>query len=401
MADKGMADKGMGDGGMAGEGMADKGGADRAAPKAPTTPLPLNPAEMMAEVAELGRRISAGAKLFADVRDADVQIATTPKDLVWSQDKVSLYRYRPLAESKGLPPVLIVYGLIGRYTMADLQEDRSLVRNLLNLGLDLYVVDWGNPGRADRYVTIDDYVDDYLAECVAFIGAAAGREKINLLGICEGGVFTTCYAALYPERVNAMVLTITPIDFHADTRESRAGHGFINVWTRSLSPEDVDRLIDAQGSLPGAFMGSVFSMMTPMRTMTKYNLDLLDALDDKKKFLNFLRMEKWIADRPDHPGEAAKQWLKDLYQDNKLVQSTFVLGGRTVDLKRIACPVLNVFAQDDHIIPPATSQALKDKIGTDDYTELGLPGGHVGVFVGGKAQKLLGSGIADWLGARG
>ena len=396
-----MADKGMGDGGMAGEGMADKGGADRAAPKAPTTPLPLNPAEMMAEVAELGRRISAGAKLFADVRDADVQIATTPKDLVWSQDKVSLYRYRPLAESKGLPPVLIVYGLIGRYTMADLQEDRSLVRNLLNLGLDLYVVDWGNPGRADRYVTIDDYVDDYLAECVAFIGAAAGREKINLLGICEGGVFTTCYAALYPGRVNAMVLTITPIDFHADTRESRAGHGFINVWTRSLSPEDVDRLIDAQGSLPGAFMGSVFSMMTPMRTMTKYNLDLLDALDDKKKFLNFLRMEKWIADRPDHPGEAAKQWLKDLYQDNKLVQSTFVLGGRTVDLKRIACPVLNVFAQDDHIIPPATSQALKDKIGTDDYTELGLPGGHVGVFVGGKAQKLLGSGIADWLGARG
>ncbi|MHC2107811.1 class III poly(R)-hydroxyalkanoic acid synthase subunit PhaC [Methylobacterium sp. CM6246] len=356
---------------------------------------------MMAEVAELGRRISAGAKLFADVRDADVQIATTPKDLVWSQDKVSLYRYRPLAESKGLPPVLIVYGLIGRYTMADLQEDRSLVRNLLNLGLDLYVVDWGNPGRADRYVTIDDYVDDYLAECVAFIGEAAGRERINLLGICEGGVFTTCYAALYPERVNAMVLTITPIDFHADTRESRAGHGFINVWTRSLSPEDVDRLIDAQGSLPGAFMGSVFSMMTPMRTMTKYNLDLLDALDDKKKFLNFLRMEKWIADRPDHPGEAAKQWLKDLYQDNKLVQSTFVLGGRTVDLKRIACPVLNVFAQDDHIIPPATSQALKDKIGTDDYTELGLPGGHVGVFVGGKAQKLLGSGIADWLGARG
>ncbi|MDF2597970.1 MAG: class poly(R)-hydroxyalkanoic acid synthase subunit PhaC, partial [Methylobacterium brachiatum] len=134
---------------------------------------------------------------------------------------------------------------------------------------------------------------------------------------------------------------------------------------------------------------------------TKYNLDLLEVVEDEAKLLNYLRMEKWLADRPHHAGEAAKQWLKDLYQDNKLVQSTFVLGGRTVDLKRIACPVLNVFAQDDHIIPPATSQALKDKIGTDDYTELGLPGGHVGVFVGGKAQKLLGSGIADWLGARG
>ncbi|MEG9528203.1 MAG: alpha/beta fold hydrolase, partial [Hyphomicrobiales bacterium] len=217
--------------------------ADQESPKAPAAPLNLTPAALLAEVGTLGRRISEGAKLFADVSDADVEIATTPKDLVWSQDKVSLYRYRPLAESKGLPPVLIVYGLIGRYTMADLQEDRSLVRNLLKLGLDLYVVDWGNPGRADRYVTIDDYVDGYLAECVAFIQEAAGRETISLLGICEGGVFTTCYAALYPETVNAMVLTITPIDFHADTRENRAGHGFINVWTRSLTPEDVDRLI--------------------------------------------------------------------------------------------------------------------------------------------------------------
>lgn len=369
--------------------------------KPAAAPLDLTPAEVMAEVGALGRKMAEGAKLFASVRDEDVRIATTPKDLVWSQDKVSLYRYRPLAASRGLPPVLIVYGLIGRYTMADLQEDRSLVRNLLNLGLDLYVVDWGNPGRADRFVTIDDYVDGYLADCVTFINEATNRESVNLLGICEGGVFTTCYAALYPETVNAMVLTITPVDFHADTVENRKGHGFINVWVRSLSGEDIDQLIAAQGSLPGEFMGSIFSMMTPMRTMTKYNLDLLEALDDRKKFLNFLRMEKWISDRPDHPGEAAKQWLKDLYQDNKLVKSDFELGGRKVELKNITCPVLNVFAQDDHIIPPATSQALRGKIGTEDYTELGLPGGHVGVFVGGKAQKLLGSGIADWIAARG
>jgi poly[(R)-3-hydroxyalkanoate] polymerase subunit PhaC len=58
------------------------------------------------------------------------------------------------------------------------------------------------------------------------------------------------------------------------------------------------------------------------------------------------------------------------------------------------------YAKDDHIIPPATSQALGSKVGSSDYSELGLPGGHVGVFVGGKAQALLGSGIADWLAKR-
>ena len=360
----------------------------------------INPAEAMREVADLGKRIAEGAKLFGEIKDEDVAIATTPKDEVWREDKVTLYRYRPLAEAKVSTPVLIVYGLIGRYTMADLQEDRSLVRNLLKLGVDLYVVDWGNPSRADRWLTIDDYVDDYLAGAVAEISRRHGIDRVSLLGICEGGVFTTCYAALHPGTVKNMVLTITPIDFHGDKEQERLGHGFINLWTRSLTPEDIDRLIEAHGTLPGEFMGSVFSMMTPMRTMMKYNLDMLEVMDDKKKFLNFLRMEKWIADRPHHPGEAAKQWLKDLYQDNKLVKGEFELGGEVVDLKKIAMPVLNVYAQDDHIVPPKSTQPLQKMVGTKDYTALPLPGGHIGVFVSGKSQGILGKGIADWLKAR-
>ncbi|MFL5021947.1 MAG: class III poly(R)-hydroxyalkanoic acid synthase subunit PhaC [Microvirga sp.] len=360
-------------------------------------PIQIKPEQAIAEAAALGQKIASGTKLFEEIRDEHVEIATTPKDEVWRQDKITLYRYQPVTEPKVSTPVLIVYGLIGRYTMADLQEDRSLVRNLLNLGVDLYVVDWGNPSRADRWLTLDDYIDGYLAECVEVIRERHGIDKVSLLGICEGGVFTTCYAALQPETVKNLVLTITPVDFHGDANEARLGFGFINLWTRSLNPEDIDRLIEAYGNLPGEFMGSVFSMMTPMRTLTKYNLDLLEVMDDKKKLLNFLRMEKWIADRPHHPGEAAKQWLKDLYQDNKLVKGELELGGRRVDLKNITMPVLNVFAKDDHIIPPATTQALKLCIGSPDYQELALPGGHVGVFVGGKSQGLLGPGIANWL----
>jgi len=365
-----------------------------------TAPIHIRPEQAIAEATTLGEKIARGAELFSRVRDDAVTIATTPKDEVWRQDKVTLHHYRPLADLKIPTPVLIVYGLIGRYTMADLQEDRSLVRNLLNLGVDLYVVDWGNPSRADRWLTLDDYVDGYLAECVRVICERHRLDKITLLGICEGGVFTTCYAALYAETVKSLVLTITPIDFHGDTVENRLGHGFINLWTRSLEPEDIDRLIEAYGNLPGEFMGSVFSMLTPMRTLMKYNLDMLEVLDDDKKFLNFLRMEKWIADRPHHPGEAAKQWLKELYQANKLINNAFMINGRTVDLGKIKMPVLNVFAKDDHIIPPATSKALGAKVGTKDYTELPLPGGHVGVFVGGRSQALLGSGIAKWLADR-
>jgi polyhydroxyalkanoate synthase len=224
---------------------------------------------------------------------------------------------------------------------------------------------------------------------------------VSLLGICEGGVFTTCYAARNPGKVKNLVITITPIDFHAGAKDAPMHHGLIGLWARSMTPEDVDRLIEANGNLPGELMSFVFSMMTPVNALTKYNLGLFDVMDDEKKLLNFLRMEKWLADRPDHPGEAAKQWLKDLYQDNKLVKGEFTLGGVKVDLKRITMPVLNVFAEEDHIVPSKSSQALKKHVGTRDYSELPLPGGHVGVFVSGKSQGILGKNIFGWLKAKG
>lgn len=81
-----------------------------------------------------------------------------------------------------------------------------------------------------------------------------------------------------------------------------------------------------------------------------------------------------------------------------LVKGEFKVGPRRVDLASITMPVLNVYAKDDHIIPPGC--ALGSHVGTKDYSEIGLPGGHVGVFVSGKSQGMLGTGIFEWLKAR-
>jgi polyhydroxyalkanoate synthase len=350
--------------------------------------------------AEMSDKLLKAGKLLSSIKDEDVDVGATSKTLVMRRDKVELFRYTPLTEQKVKTPVLLAYGLIGRYTMADLQEDRSLVRSLLQEGLDLWLVDWGQPNRSERWLTIDDYVDDYIHAAVERVCRETGYDKITLLGICEGGVFTTCYAALHPDKVKGLVLTITPIDFHADRDDPDTHHGFLNVWTRSLDRADIDRLVDVYGGLPGEFMSSVFSLMTPMRSLTKYNIDLIDVIDDEAKLMNFLRMEKWLADRPAHPGEAAKQWLKDLYQDNKLVKGDFVLSGRRVDLSKVTAPVLNVFALNDHIIPPTCSRALRAHVGTKDYSEIELPGGHVGLFVSSKSQGSLTKGISEWLSAR-
>jgi polyhydroxyalkanoate synthase len=365
------------------------------------TATPKSPAaQALAELNDISLKLVRGQQMLQRIKDEDVQIATADKDVVFREDKTTLYRYRSTAKRSVRVPVLIAYGQIGRYTMTDLQDDRSLLRNLLALGVDVYAVDWGSPTRGDRWLTFEDYVDVYLNDCIEHICKAHDMPAINLLGICEGGVFSLCHAALDPGRVKNLILTITPVDFHQDQAEGRPGHGFINLWTRGLANEDIERLIEANGNLPGELMSYVFSQMTPGATMSKYNLGLLDTFDDEKKLLNFLRMEKWLADRPHHPGEAAKQLLINLYKNNELVRGEFELGGRKVDLGQIRVPVLNIFAKDDHIIPPKTTQALRGVVGSRDYSEIGLDGGHVGVFVSGKSQGVLGKGIVDWLRAR-
>ena len=358
--------------------------------------LGITPASMMQELEAAHAKLSRGLQRLAELSDDDLAIATVPRDEVWREDMVRLYRCRPVVEKPHGVPILIVYALVGRFQMIDLEEERSLVRKLLASGFDVWFIDWGLPARAQRWLTIDDYVSGYLDRCVDVVRGHAGVPKINLFGICQGGVFTTCYAALFAHKVQNLALTVTPLDFHGDLKEPQTGAGYMNKWARSLSGDDIDDLVDAYGSAPGSMVGFAFLMMNPVSNITKYTIDLIDVLNDDARLLNFLRMERWIADRPDHPGEVLRQWMKDLYQQNKLIKNELQLGDRTVSLRNITMPVLNIYATGDTIIPVSCSKDAGGWFGTADYTEMPVPGGHIGTFVGGKAQKILAPSLADW-----
>lgn len=358
--------------------------------------LAITPGSIAKELAEAREKLARGMKKLSEISEEDLAIATAPREEVYREDMVRLYRCKPQVAKVHEVPIIIAYALVGRFQMIDLEADRSLVRKLLATGFDVYIVDWGMPGRAQRFLGIDDYVSGYLDHCVDVARKVSRASRVNLLGVCQGGVFCMCYAALFPEKVNKLALTVTPVDFHGDRSEPQAGAGYMNRWTRALSAQDIDDMVEAYGSAPGAMIGFAFLMMNPISNLTKYTIDLVDVLDDEAKLLSFLRMERWIADRPDHPGEVLRQWFKDLYQDNKLIRDELVLGDRRVSLGNVTMPVLNIYATGDTIIPVSCSKGVGRYFGTKDYTEVAVPGGHIGTFVGGKAQKILAPTLAEW-----
>jgi polyhydroxyalkanoate synthase len=209
----------------------------------------------------------------------------------------------------------------------------------------------------------------------------------TLLGVCQGGTFSLCYAALHPERVRNLVTMVTPVDF-------KTPDNLLSRWAQSV---DVDALVAAHGVVPGEILNAAYVSLLPFRLLQQKYVNLLDAGDDQEQMDNFMRMEKWIFDSPAQAGAAFAQFTRWFFQENRLLRGTLEIGGRKVELKNITQPLLNIYGKQDHLVPPAASTALEGLVGTTDYLALGLDVGHIGMYVSGRSQRELPQAITHWL----
>src|SRR3972149_2058208 len=340
---------------------------------------------MIDESARVQQRLLAGVENVLQV--ADIDTGTTPHEVVYKEDKVQVYHYKPTGGNVVPVPLGVVYALVNRQYMMDLQQDRSLFKKMLDRGIELYVVDWGYPSKADKYLSMEDYILGYMDDVVDFVRGQAGVDKINVLGVCQGGTFSLIYSALFPQKVQNLVLMVAPVDF--DTRD-----GLLNVWSKVL---DADLMVDVLGNIPGEFMNLGFLWLKPFQLILDKYVGLLDNIDDPAIVQNFLRMEKWIFDSPDQAGETIRQFIKDLYQGNKLVKGKLMLGDRRVNLKKVTMPVLNIYGEQDHLVPPHCSCCVDELVGSKDVTTRAFPLGHIGMYVSSRAQTDLAPTVADSL----
>ncbi len=344
------------------------------------------PDQVASELVQFNKNLSQGIQNL--VESEEISAGVTPREAVYTEDKMTLYRYQPDASVvQEKTPLLIIYALVNRPYMTDIQEDRSTIRGLLAGGQDVYLIDWGYPDRADKYLTLEDYINGYINRCVDVMRERHGVDKVNILGICQGGVFSLLYSTLHQDKVKNLVTMVTPVD--CKTPDNMLSH-----WVQDM---DIDLLVDTMGNLPGEMLNWTFLNLKPFQLMGQKYVSMVDIISEEKNVKNFMRMEKWIFDSPDQAGEAFRQFIKYFYQQNLLIEGGLELDGQEVDLGNLTIPVLNIYAEQDHLVPPDASRALKKKVGSKDYTELSFPGGHIGIYVSGKAQKEVTPAISKWL----
>jgi len=360
----------------------------------------VNLSDMMDPFKMAGNLIFAGlagdtAKLYDYLRDArnvllspmKTDIATTPYEVVYEEDRVKLKYYKPDTEPRLKHPFLIVYAQINRETMLDLQPGKSVVETFLRAGLDFYMIDWGYPTRKDRYLTLDDNINGYMDNIVDFILEKHNISSLHLMGICQGGTFSVVYTALHPEKIKNLVTTVTPTNFDTDANP-------LTIWARSLNP---DELVETYGNIPGDIMNLGFLLLNPARLMIDKYVGFLENVNNFDFVENFVRMERWIFDSPDLSAETFREFITNFYKKNLLIKNELEVGGKKVDLKKITMPVLNIYAKYDHLVPPAMCDQFIGKIGSKDKEDLCLDTGHIGIYVSSKTQKEFGPKIIRWL----
>ena len=351
----------------------------------------------LATADEMARNIQRIARLpFLWQRAQAVKKGATPSEVVYEEDRLKLLHYTCDAPVRYRTPLVFVFALVNRPYILDFKDGKSVVQHFVKAGFDTYLVDWGIPTEADRYLALDDYINAYMPNVIKHVCQRTGSESASVLGYCMGGTMSAMFTALHQRLVKNLILMAAGVDF-GDDADQRTG--LLQRWT---SPDvlDIDRFVDAFGNAPPQFLQASFLMLKPVQNFLEKPIGLFERLDDDAYVEDFLAMEGWLNDNIPVPGEVFREFVKYLYQQNLLVKGKLRVGKQLVNLKNIICPVLNLMAQKDDLVPCSQSAPFNDLVGSSDRRTIRFPAGHIGLAVGSKAQSELWPAACEWLAAR-
>jgi polyhydroxyalkanoate synthase subunit PhaC len=318
--------------------------------------------------------------------------ATTPYEVAYEGGMLRLRHYRP-AERRHKSPLLIVYALIKRPFILDLQPGKSVVETLLRQGFEIYLTDWLPPARRDSWRGFDAYVNGDISAAIRMLQVREGVKQVNLMGYCLGALLTLLYSSLHPDDVKNLITLTVPFDM------SVRDLPFYNL-VDFLSDDAVERVTQIYGNCPAWMVNGAFTMMAPIHhALDKYVGRHRNAL--RKGYSEMFDLfERWM--RSDMPlaGQIYREMSQLIFKNNALKHGELRVGDNLVHLGRITCPLLNIVAEQDDVVHPRSSLGLLEHVGSNDKCNICFPTGHIGAVVSSGAIGKLWPQIGQWLAER-
>ncbi len=324
---------------------------------APVNSLPGNP-EALRNVRETGgRSLLAGIRNFID----DMQhnhgypacadrnafkigqdVAATEGAVIYRTELLELIQYQPATDTVVDAPLLYVFSQVNRFYLGDLTPDRSLFKKLLDAGIPVFAVSWRNPKPEHRNWNLDSYADGII-QAISVIRDVTGAPKVNLMGLCAGGLAATAAAGALNARkddwINSLSLFVNVLD-------SRVEDSDFGLFVSERSVDAQKQMTRVRGMFEERNVFEMFAML-------RFEENIMGFLRS-----NYLMGEAplkhpllfWSIDYTRLPAGLHADFL-DLSLENKLAKREMKVLGKRVDLSKIKYPVYIMAGSTDHITP--------------------------------------------------
>ncbi len=324
---------------------------------APSNYLLTNPEALKAAMESRGETLKEGmANLLSDMEKGRISmtdetafevgknIAVTKGAVVFENELIQLIQYAPLTAKVFERPLVMVPPCINKFYIMDLQPDNSLVRYAIEQGHTVFMVSWRNVKAAQSKLTWDDYVEMGVIAALEEARRITGAGKVNALGFCIGGTLLACALAVLARKRRKFVASLTLMTALLEFTDV----GEIRVYIDRNFVEKREKQLARGGIVPGTELSGAFSSLRANDLVWSYVVS--NYLKGKQPPAFDLLF--WNGDSTNLPGPMYGYYLRNTYQDNKLVRpDALTMCGVPVDLHRVDMPAFVFAAREDHIVP--------------------------------------------------
>lgn len=320
-----------------------------------------NPVALHKALETHGASLAKGFEnLLADLKAGEVQmlsndpgfevgknLATTPGSVVFRNELFELIQYHPVGKKVRATPIVITPPWINKFYIMDLNEKKSMVRQLVGEGFTVFMISWKNPGADMADNTFEKYLLKGILKAIEAARAITGAPKVHAVGYCIGGTALTALMALLNRKFKADDMPVahwTLLSSLADF--SRPGE--IEAFINENSLATIDELMSKQGYLDKNQLSSAFRMLRPNSLIWHYVVHKY-LYGETPPSLDVLY---WNIDSTRLPRAMHTFCLRQFYVENNLAKKdALVIDGQQIDLGRIRQPLYEVGTTEDHITP--------------------------------------------------
>jgi len=278
-----------------------------------------------------------------DAFEVGVNIATTPGKVIHETDLYQLIQYDPATKDVFTVPLVIFPPWINRFYILDLNPQKSFVKWATEQGLTVFMVSWKSADASMSEIVWDDYVAAEV-DAIDTVRDILDVPHVHTIGYCVAGTTLAATLAMLAARGEAdKVKSVTFFTAQVDFELAGDLKMFVDDTYLTLLQQ-----LSAPGYLDGRYMAATFNSLRGRDLIWNYVVSNYLLGNDYPPF----DLLYWNGDTTNLPAKWHRQYLTELYRDNRLViPNSLSVCGTPIDLRKIETPAYIQAGREDHIAP--------------------------------------------------